>query len=126
MALSLDISAISWHGLLLAETARLAPKEYVGGVTGGVLSFTSIAMMIYPAAYGAIFAFTGSYSLGFLLAAVPSFLAFLIFIRPPMEHAWTLVIARVCAQAIRPAAILQTLVVLGLGIGLGVAWDQVS
>ena len=49
VAIVFNITAISWHGLLLAETARLAPKDNVAGVTGGVLSFTSIAMMIYPA-----------------------------------------------------------------------------
>ncbi len=126
VAIVFNISAISWHGLLLAETARLAPKDNVGGVTGSVLSFTSIAMMIYPAIYGAIFASTGSYSIGFLLAAVPSFLAFLIFVRPPIEGAWTSFVARHCVLASRPAVLLQAVYVLSLGLGLGVAWDQFS
>ena len=124
VAILFNISAISWHGLLLAETARLAPKENVGGITGGVLSFTSIAMMVYPAAYGAILAWTGSYSLGFLLAAIPSFMAFIIFIRPPVKGAWTSFIAKACARAVRPAALLQGLLVLGLGVGMGFAWDR--
>ncbi|MGY9057046.1 MAG: MFS transporter [Alphaproteobacteria bacterium] len=124
VAIVFNISAISWHGLLLAETARLAPKENVGGVTGGVLAFTSIAMMIYPAVYGAIFASTGSYSIGFLLAAVPSFLAFLIFILPPIEGAWTSFIARNFVLASHQVVLLQAACVLGLGIGLGVAWGQ--
>jgi MFS family permease len=126
VAIVFNISAISWHGLLLAETARLAPKDNVGGVTGGVLSFTSIAMMIYPAIYGAIFASTGSYSIGFLLAAVPAFLAFLIFVRQPIEGAWTSFVARNCVLASRPAVLLQAVYVLSLGLGLGVAWDQFS
>ena len=126
VAIAFNISAISWHGLLLAETARLAPKDNVAGVTGGVLSFTSIAMMIYPAVYGAIFASTGSYSVGFLLGAAPAFLAFLIFIRPPIEGAWTAFVVRNCVLASRPAVLLQALCVLSCGIGLGVAWDQFS
>lgn len=124
VAIAFNISAISWHGLLLAETARLAPKENVGGITGGVLAFTSIAMMIYPAAYGAILAWMGSYSLGFMLAALPAFLAFLIFIRPPMEATWRSVAAKSAVAASRPAVLLQALAVAGLGIGLGLAWDQ--
>ncbi len=126
VAIAFNISAISWHGLLLAETARLAPKENVGGITGGVLAFTSIAMMIYPAAYGAILASTGSYSLGFLLASAPAFVAFIIFIRPALEDAWTSLIARSAVLATRPAALLQTLMVVGLGVGVGLAWDRLG
>jgi MFS family permease len=33
----LSASAMSWHGILLAETARLAPQGRAGAVTGGVL-----------------------------------------------------------------------------------------
>ena len=54
VAILYNITALSWHGILLSETARLAPADQVGGVTGGVLSFTSIAMMIYPAIYGMV------------------------------------------------------------------------
>ena len=49
-----NMTALSWHGVLIAETARLSPPDQVGGVTGGVLAFTSIAMMIYPAIFGGI------------------------------------------------------------------------
>src|SRR5205814_2110904 len=35
-------TAVSWHGILLSETARLAPAGRVGAVTGGVLSFGQI------------------------------------------------------------------------------------
>jgi hypothetical protein len=88
IAIFYNISALSWHGILLAETARLAPADQVGGVTGGVLSFTSIAMMIYPAVFGVILATTESYRLGFALASIPSFIAFFIFLRQPVEGAW--------------------------------------
>ena len=88
VAVIYNMTAISWHGILLAETARLAPAENVGGVTGGVLSFTSIAMMIYPAAYGGILAATGSYSIGFVACSGPSFAAFVIFLKQPIAGSW--------------------------------------
>ena len=89
VAIVFNMTALSWHGILLAETARLAPEGQVGGVTGGVLAFTSIAMMIYPALYGGLLAWTGSYGIGFILGAIPSFAAFVIFINPPVDGAWT-------------------------------------
>ena len=67
IAVLYNMTAISWHGILLAEIARLAPKEQVS-VTGGVLSFTSVAMMIFPAIYGFLLATTGSYRVGFCWA----------------------------------------------------------
>ena len=89
VAIVFNMSALSWHGILLAETARLAPPGKVGGVTGGVLSFTSIAMMIYPAVYGGLLAWTGSYGVGFVLGALPAFLAFLVFVNPTVDGPWT-------------------------------------
>lgn len=88
LAIVYNVTALSWHGILLAETARLAPPDRVGGITGGVLSFTSVAMMTYPAVYGALLAATGSYTLGFVLGAVPSFLACVVFCRSPVEGSW--------------------------------------
>jgi hypothetical protein len=38
----LSATAMSWHGILLSETARLAPFGSAGAVTGGVLSFGQI------------------------------------------------------------------------------------
>jgi hypothetical protein len=35
VAILFNITAISWHGILLSETARLAPEGQVGVVTGG-------------------------------------------------------------------------------------------
>ena len=124
VAIVFNMSAISWHGVLLAETARLAPKENVGGVTGGVLSFTSIAMMSYPLIYGAILGATDSYRLGFIIAAAPALLAFLIFLKPPIESGWLALVGRHGAAAMRPRALAQGLGVVALGVGLGLAWDQ--
>ena len=85
VAVLYNVTALSWHGILLAEVARLAPSDRIGGVTGGVLSFTSIAMMTYPALYGSILAITGSYSIGFMVCAVPAIASGLIFLRKPIE-----------------------------------------
>lgn len=65
-------TAISWHGVLLAETARLAPADRIGTMTGGVLFFTSIGIMIYPMLFGLVLQWTGSYAPGFVLAALPA------------------------------------------------------
>lgn len=65
-------TAISWHGVLLAEIARLSPVDRIGAMTGGVLLFTSTGIMVYPLIYGAILEATGSYAPGFLAAAVPA------------------------------------------------------
>jgi len=80
-------TAISWHGVLLAEIARLAPEGEVGRLTGGVLAFTSTGIMIYPAAFGVILAHSGSYAVGFTAAAVPALLAGLAMLRRPRDGA---------------------------------------
>ena len=67
-------TALSWHGVLLAEVARLAPAGRVGATTGGVLSFGDAASLVLPLGFGAALAITGGYRVGFLLAAVPPFL----------------------------------------------------
>src|SRR3954453_21969923 len=41
-------TAVSWHGILLSETAQLAPAGRVGAVTGGVLSFGQIGAFAGP------------------------------------------------------------------------------
>ena len=89
LAIVYNMTALSWHGILIAETARLSPPEQVGGVTGGVLAFTSIAMMIYPAIFGGILALTDSYRIGFVAGAVPSLIAFFVFARQPVQGNWT-------------------------------------
>lgn len=65
-------TAISWHGVLLAEIARLSPVDRIGAMTGGVLLFTSTGIMVYPLLYGAILEATGSYAPGFAAAALPA------------------------------------------------------
>ena len=126
VAVVFNMTALSWHGVLLAETARLAPEGQVGGVTGGVLAFTSIAMMIYPALYGALLAWTGSYGIGFILAALPSFAAFAIFANPPVDGAWTRLVARFARRLLTWPVLACAGAVAALGSALGVALNAVG
>lgn len=82
VAICYSATAVSWHGVLLAETARLAPEGLVGPSTGGIISCISLSMMSYPAMYGGLLALTDSYMWGFLAAAVPATLVGLLLLRP--------------------------------------------
>ena len=77
------ISAISWHGLMMAEIARLAPEGQVGPVTGACLAFAGAGMMSYPMIYAMLVAATGDKSLGFFIAALPAALMAIKLYRPP-------------------------------------------
>lgn len=50
MGIALSASALSWHGVLLSEAARLAPGGMRGFVTGGVLSFGPFGGLLLPLA----------------------------------------------------------------------------
>ena len=126
VAILFNITALSWHGILLAQTARLAPEGQVGGVTGGVLAFTSIAMMIYPALYGLILAATGSYAVGFTLGAVPSFAAFVIFLNPSFSGSWFGACLALGRRLCTVRALRQTAILLALGITFGLAFQALG
>ena len=81
-ACAFSATAVSWHGVLLAEVARLAPPGQVGSLTGGVLSLGYIAMMGYPALYGFILANGGGFNYGFMIIGVPAFIAGCMLLRP--------------------------------------------
>jgi hypothetical protein len=65
-------TAFSWHGVLLAEVARLAPAGRVGATTGGVIVFIMGSATLYPLLFAAILAVSGSYGAGYLIAAIPA------------------------------------------------------
>lgn len=121
VAVLYNITGLSWHGILLSETARLAPPDQVGGVTGGVLAFTSVAMMIYPAVYGALLASTGSYAIGFVVGAIPSFIAAVIFVRAPVQGPWPIAGLRALRRSmtLKNAASVTAIVGTGAALGLG-------
>jgi len=72
VAILYSASAISFHGVLIAEMARLAPKGEIASMTGGILSFAMLGMMSYPAIFGLALQITEGYKLGFMLAAIPA------------------------------------------------------
>lgn len=73
-ACALSATALSWHGVLLSETARLAPEGTRGAVTGVVLSFGQLGAMLMPLVYSALLGLTGSYGIGFIVCGVPALL----------------------------------------------------
>jgi fucose permease len=78
---ALSATALSWHGILLAETARAAPDGMRGGVTGGVLAFGQVGALIMPLVYSGLLDWTGSYGVGFAVCAIPALLIGLQLVR---------------------------------------------
>ena len=70
----LSATAMSWHGIVLSEAARLAPEGRRGAVTGGVLSFGQLGAMLMPLVYSGLLSLTGSYAIGFIVCGVPALL----------------------------------------------------
>jgi MFS family permease len=89
----LSATAMSWHGILLSETARLSPQGSVGAVTGGVLSFGQIGAFLGPSAFSLLLGLTGGYGMGWALCAVPALWVGISLLRPrssAMERGETL------------------------------------
>ena len=74
IACVLSATALSWHGILLAETARTAPEDMRGSITGGVLSFGQVGASALPLVYSVLLNATGSYGIGFIVCGVPALL----------------------------------------------------
>ena len=68
----LSATAMSWHGILLSETARLAPVGRVAAVTGGVLSFGQIGAFLGPSAFFLLLYVTGGYGSGWAVCVIPA------------------------------------------------------
>ena len=83
----LSATALSWHGILLAETARAAPEGMRGAVTGGVLSFGQVGALVGPLVYSALLGLSGSYGLGFVVCSIPPLLAGFNLLRQPAADA---------------------------------------
>ena len=72
VAIAYNATAISWHGILIAEVARLAPEGRVGAMVGGILACNGIGMMSYPALFGVIAGIAGHYGVAFAVLGVPA------------------------------------------------------
>jgi MFS family permease len=81
-ACALSATAMSWHGVLLAEAARLAPPGMRGGATGGVLSFGQMGGLLLPLIYAALLWLTGSHGLGFAVCGAPALAVAWVLLRP--------------------------------------------
>lgn len=81
VAAIVSASALSWHGILLAETARLAPSGMAGAMTGGVLSFGQLGALLLPLIYSALLSLTGSYGVGFIVCSLPALLVGIVLLR---------------------------------------------
>lgn len=86
VVLSCSATAVSWHGVLLAEVARLAPSGQVAGMTGGVLAFGNAGQMVLPSAFSAIFLISGSYFAAFALCGLPAALAGVWLLMQPADQ----------------------------------------
>jgi MFS family permease len=78
----LSATAVSWHGILLSEAARLAPAGSIGSVTGGVLSFGQIGALAGPFAFSLLLSVTGGYSIGWAVCAIPAVWVAVNLLRP--------------------------------------------
>lgn len=81
VACILSATALSWHGVLLADTARAAPPDMRGGVTGGVLAFGQIGATAMPLLFSGLLDLSGSYGIGFVLCGMPSLVVGVLLLR---------------------------------------------
>ncbi len=72
IACVLSATALSWHGVLLAEAARAAPEGKRGAVTGGVLAIGQVGALGEPLVFAALLGLTGNYGPGFIACAIPA------------------------------------------------------
>lgn len=77
----LSATAISWHGILLSESARLAPFGRAGAVTGGVLSFGQMGAFLLPSIFSLLLRLTGGYASGWAICGFPAVLVGVMLLR---------------------------------------------
>jgi hypothetical protein len=83
---TLSATAMSWHGILLSESARLAPAGRAGTVTGGVLSFGQMGAFLCPSVFSLLLRVTGGYAAGWVACSVPALLVgAILFERGPLS-----------------------------------------
>ena len=75
------MTAMSWHGILLSEVARIAPNGSVGRLTGGVLAFGTAGQVASPILFGALY-FPFGYQAAYLAVACPAAAVAIVMLRP--------------------------------------------
>jgi hypothetical protein len=78
VATAFSATAVSWHGVLLAEVARLSPPGRIGSTTGAVLAFGDAGALVLPLLFSAALTLTGGYATGFLIGGALALLVGLI------------------------------------------------
>lgn len=79
LAMGYTATALSWHGVVLSEVARLSKREDVATNTGGVLVFAVGAQFVYPGLMGLYLGQGGGFGMAFAIAGIPALLAGLMF-----------------------------------------------
>ncbi|MBT4487910.1 MAG: MFS transporter [Rhodospirillaceae bacterium] len=74
------MTALSWHGVLLSEVARIAPDGAVGRLTGGGLAFGTAGQVASPILFGALY-FPFGYQAAYLAVALPAAVVAVIMLR---------------------------------------------
>jgi hypothetical protein len=82
---ALSATAMSWHGILLSEAARLAPFGRAGAVTGGVLSFGQMGAFLLPSLFALLLRVTGGYAAGWAVCGIPAVLVGISLLRHRRE-----------------------------------------
>lgn len=70
VAILFSATAVSWHGVLLAEVARLAPVGRIGPTTGAVLAFGDAGALVLPLLFSGALTLSGDYAPGFLIGGL--------------------------------------------------------
>jgi MFS family permease len=73
--------SIGWNGVLLAEVARNAPQSRVGAITGGVLVYTFIGVIVGPSSFAMLYGLIGHYGASFLAFSLFGFAGMLVAFR---------------------------------------------
>ncbi|XUY28888.1 MFS transporter [Agrobacterium sp. rho-8.1] len=69
---------IGWNGVLLAEVAHNAPEGRVGAITGGVLVYTFIGVIVGPSSFASVYALSGHYGTSFLIFSLFGFAGMIV------------------------------------------------
>ncbi len=69
LALALGASSFGWNGVYLSEVVSRAPAGAIGQATGAVQFVMFAGVVVMPPGFGALVAFTDSYTIAFLAVA---------------------------------------------------------
>jgi MFS family permease len=70
---AMGATSIGWNGVLLAEVAHNAPDGRIGAITGGVLVYTFIGVIVGPSSFASLYMLTGHYGASFLVFSLLGF-----------------------------------------------------